>query len=294
MTSPLYASARPWLFLAMAPGVVGSIVILTPVSLAGLLLIVPGVCGFLGLIGLGMAWIGLAVPGIVARHGGGIVMLLIASLPATVVGLSILGISTGTTPVHSFDWMLGVGWASAAFGLLSMFFVASIAAGARASVKATKAWIAAGASIAFLGALPCAGYVLALSGYGTTIRSEQGAQAKMLATRAIRAVDAYRIVHDGALPVDNRTAGLPSPELLASRYVKSVTIDHGDVVVRFGEDRIALFFGAGASDVVMAFAPPATSDRREPDDDGRAWSCHVDGYRLEGDLPLLLDGRCST
>src|SRR5215470_12962947 len=123
----LYAVQRPWLFLAMAPSVLCALFVLTPMSLMGLVFIVPGLSGFAGLAGLVMAWCGLAAPGIVARRGGTIAMLLLASLPAIALGLATL--PHAHTPHHTVDPISVLGPASAIFGLLAVFFLAGVASG---------------------------------------------------------------------------------------------------------------------------------------------------------------------
>ncbi len=45
MPPTLYAQPRPLLLAAFMPAVVGSIVVLTPMALAGLLIVLPGVSG---------------------------------------------------------------------------------------------------------------------------------------------------------------------------------------------------------------------------------------------------------
>jgi hypothetical protein len=118
---PLYAQPRPWLFLALAPGVIGSILILTPWAVMGLLLIVPGVCGFLGFAGMTMAWLGLVNPEIIHRRRDLITGCLIGSLPAIVFGFSILAAKVPPYRTHALDWERGAGWASVGFGLLTLF-----------------------------------------------------------------------------------------------------------------------------------------------------------------------------
>lgn len=292
-----YARRHAWMFVAMTPGVVGSLLILTPFAVAGLVLIVPGISGLLGLVGLTLAWLSLMWPRIAARRRGLIVGFLLCSWPATLMGWSILGVKVQPYQSHSVDWMRGAGWASVGFGLLSLFFIVALlsdqtSSSLASSERVTRLWTSAGTLFAIIGMVVPTGYVLALSGYGSRIRAQQGEQATHLALATLHAVNDYRGSHQNAFPPDNRSAGLASPEAIQDRYVQSVRIDHGVVTLKYREDIVATLFGAGASDVILTFTPAEKLGKHVLQQDGALWSCKSQGYRVESDLPLLLDGRC--
>ncbi|QWT18776.1 hypothetical protein KPL74_13610 [Bacillus sp. NP157] len=294
----LYARPRPWLFLGMAPAVVGSLIILTPFAFLGLLLVVPGVCGFLGLIGIAMAWIGLANPGLVERKGALIALLLVGSLPAVGLGAVMFMMKVEPYQTHAVDPMRSAGLAAIGFGVLVVFFLPALIPGraalARAPEKKVAAWVYAGTLVAVLGAVVPAGYVLGLAGYGSHIRAEQAAQADELSLAALNAVDTYRADHDGELPADNRAAGLPAADAMRSRYVASVRVEHGSVTLVYAANRMAELFGAGAADVVLTFSPATAFNKGVVRTEGGAWTCQAMAFRYEGDVPLLLGGRCKN
>jgi hypothetical protein len=296
---PLYAQPRPWLFLALAPGVIGSILILTPWAVMGLLLIVPGVCGFLGLAGMTMAWLGLVNPEIIHRRRDLITGCLIGSLPAIVFGVSILAAKVPAYYTHALDWERGAGWASAGFGLLTLFLLANLIPRRSPPVSDSQAkhgrlLACLGGVVAVIGAVVPVGYVLALSCYGDQIRAAQVGQAHQQVFAALNAVDDYRHSHRMTLPIDNHAVGLSDLAHSDARYVQSVRVDHGTVTLTYKENRLATLFGVGAADVVLTLTPADPLQTQVIQTANGAWACKVAGYREEGDIPLLLGGYCDN
>lgn len=286
----LYARRHPLLFLALAPAIFCILIVLVPVSIVGLLVIVPGLSGIAGLIGMTMAWVGLIVPRLVERRGGTIIFLLAASMPAILVGLSILFIDTRGVPSHAVDPMMAAGPAAAAFTVLAIFFVAGVIAWDPEVTTAAKdyvqRWRIAGMLVVGITLpLPLGGLLMA-GDVRNIIRQHQGAQAEVLSQRAIAAADAYRSAHNGLLPSDNATAGLPAPTAMHDTYVASVTLAKGEITLQYRDNPIVRMFGAGANDVRLVFTPGGGR--------GGVWSCVMFGFRLESDLPLALRGRCET
>ncbi|HEY4091909.1 MAG TPA: hypothetical protein VGN46_10370 [Luteibacter sp.] len=286
----LYATQHPLLFLALTPAIVCILIALVPAALLGLLIILPGLSGIAGLIGITMAWLGLAAPGLIERRGGTIVFLLAASMPAILYGLSILLIDTRGVPNHAVDPMMAAGPASMAFAVLAVFFVAGVIAwdseAATAHAAYARRWKILGILVVLLTLpLPVGGLLMA-GGFGNTIRQVQGAQAEALSQRAMLAADAYRSAHGGAFPVDNLSAGLPAPAEMHDTYVASVTLANGEIRLVYRDNAMARAFGAGADDVSLVFRSVAGG--------GSGWSCLMNGYRLENDLPLGIHGRCRS
>lgn len=286
----LYARRRPLLFLALTPAIFFILMALIPASVAGLILILPGLSGLAGLVGMTMAWIGLLAPGLVERRGGTIIFLLAASIPAMILGLAVLLINTKGVPMHAVDPMMAVGPAAMAFAVLAIFFIAGVVAWdpetATADQTYVRRWRIAGTLVVCLTLPFPVGCLLVAGGYGDVIRQKQGAQAEVLSQRAIAAADAYRSAHEGALPPDNVSAGLPAPAEMHDTYVTSVTLAKGQITLQYGDNAMARMFGAGADDVSLIFTPGAG---------GRAgWTCLMLGFRLESDLPLGLNGRCRS
>lgn len=285
----LYTRRRPLLFMALAPAVLSALAILAPFSVVGLLLIIPGLSGIAGLIGLTLAWIGLIAPGLVARRGGTILFLFVASLPAIALGVSALLITTEATPSHATDPMKALGPASAAFTVLAAFFIAGVIAWDSAPIKASdvygRRWKIVGIVVACITMPLPMGGILAAVGYGRIIRHDQASQAEVLSQRATVAVDAYRAAHDGAVPLDNTTAGLPSPAEMNDTYVESVTLANDEVTLHYRDNAVARFFGAGGADVSLVFRPDV--------DHGARWTCLMDGCRhiFDSPLPLIDDSR---
>lgn len=291
----LYATRHPMLFLAFTPVVLCAVAILGPLSVAGLLIIIPGLSGFAGLIGLTMAWLALVWPGIAVRRGGTILFLLVAALPAIGLGLSTFLVARAGSPNHAVDPMMALGPATAIFAVLAFFFMAGVLVSS-ASTSASAAtyvrrWKVAGSLVVLLTLPLPLGCLLVAGGYGKSIRHEQGAEADVLSRRALAAIDAYRSAHAGALPPDNASAGLPAPEAMSDTYVASVTVAKGEVRLVYRDTVLSNLFGAGAADVSLTFTPDRQDSGLQASAPGR-WSCMSSGYRLEGDMPLLLDGRC--
>ncbi|RUL77578.1 hypothetical protein [Dyella choica] len=297
MQSAFYSHRRPWLFIALAPGVLGTVLILVPFAFMGLVLIAPGLCGFLGLVGLTMAWFGLMWPRIVSRRGGLVLALLACSLPAPLSGLSLLRANTAYQQ-HAIDWMRGAGYASANFLLLALFLGVMLLVPRHPTQDASWRYNSlariAGMVVAVAALIVPAGYVLAFAGYGKYIRVQQGEEARSLASVALRAVRHYQDLHQGELPVDNRSAGLPPPEGLQSRYVQSVRIAQGKVTLTYRNDPVVVLFGASTYGVVLSFTRAEEPGNYVLEEAGGFWSCRATGYQLEGDTPLFLDSLCDT
>lgn len=296
---PLYAQPRPWLFLALAPGVIGSVLILTPWAVMGLVMIVPGVCGFLGLAGMTMAWLGLVNPEIIHRRRELIAGCLIGSLPAIVLGISILGVKVPPYLTHALDWERGAGWASVGFGVLSLFLLTNLIPRRASRVpdkQAQRGRLLAclGGLVAMIGAVVPVGYVLALSYYGDQIRAAQVGEAHQRVFAALNAVDDYRLSHRMTLPIDNHAVALPDLDHSDARYVQSVRVDHGTVTLTYKENGIATLFGVGAADVVVTLTPADPFQTQVIQTAKGTWACKVAGYREEGDIPLLLGGYCDN
>ena len=96
-----------------------------------------------------------------------------------------------------------------------------------------------------------------------TIRA-QVAEGVMLADGAKTAVAEYMANNGGSLPSDNTAAGLQTPEAIVGRYVTGVQIDHGDIVVSYGN--LASRQIAGEH---LQFHP-------QGDDNGVHWACGSD------------------
>ncbi|WP_266156914.1 hypothetical protein [Dyella silvatica] len=295
MQSAFYSQKHPWLFMALAPSVVGTILILTPFALMGLVLIVPGVCGILGLIGLTMAWLGLVRPGIVSRRGGLILGFLACSLPAPLLGLSLLRGNIAYQQ-HFIDPMRGAGYASASFLLLWLFFFVVLLVQRHSTQGAPWRFIAllrvVGVAIAFVALIVPAGYVLHFAGYGKYIRDQQGAEARSMVSVTLRAVRQYQNLHADELPPDNQSAGLPSPEALHTRYVQSVRIAKGEVTLRYRNDPVAVLFGASTYGVLLSFRPAEEQGEHVLEENGGFWLCKATGYQNESDSPLFFDDLC--
>jgi len=122
----MYAQRRLWLFVLFAPAVLGSVVMLGPMALLGLVVLLPGLSGLAGLTGLLLAWLGLAWPGIIRRRRGLTFALLLMGLPATLMGVSALGVVPKGFERHQMGFYETLGPASVGFGLLSAFFMVTL------------------------------------------------------------------------------------------------------------------------------------------------------------------------
>lgn len=295
MQSAFYSQERPWLFVALAPSVVGTVLILMPFALMGLILILPGVCGLLGLTGLTMAWLGLARPGIVSRRGGLVFGFLACSLPAPLMGLSLLRGNTAYQQ-HFIDPMRGAGYASASYLLLLLFFCVVLLVPRHSSQDAPWRFISLsrvlGMAIAFAALIVPAGYVLYFAGYGKYIREQQGQEARSLVSVTLRAVRHYQNVHEDELPPDNQSAGLPPPESLHTRYVQSVRIAKGEVTLTYRNAPLVVLFGASTYGVSLIFRPAEEPGKHVLEEEGGLWSCIATGYQNESDSPLFFDYLC--
>lgn len=92
--------------------------------------------------------------------------------------------------------------------------------------------------------LPAAGVLVAIAipAYQSyTVRAEV-AQGMEMTVRA-RSLIAEYIGQRGALPADNRVLGLPHPEALSARYVSSVRVAGGKVVITYGNQADARIQG---------------------------------------------------
>ncbi|HEX7370470.1 MAG TPA: RDD family protein [Rhodanobacteraceae bacterium] len=88
--------------------------------------------------------------------------------------------------------------------------------------------------------LPIAGIfaAFAIPAYQSyTVRSE--VEQGLAQTRHTRALIAEYIGTRGALPADNHALGLPKPDAIHARYVSSVRVDGGKVVVTYGNQASA-------------------------------------------------------
>jgi len=295
MQSALYSQKRQWLFMALAPGVIGTVLILTLFALMGRIIIVPGVCGLLGLAGLTMAWLGLARPGIVSRCGGLIFGFLVCSLPAPLLGLSSLQGDTAYQQ-HAIDPWRGVAFTSAIFLLLWLFFCVVLLVPRHATQDAPWRYISVakvvGVVIALVALAVPTGYVLHFAGYGKYIRAQQGAEARNLVSETLRAVRHYQNVHEDALPPDNQSAGLPPPESLHTRYVQSVRIAKGEVTLTYRNDPVVVLFGASTYGVLLSFRPAEEPGKNVLEVEGAFWSCKATGYQNASDNPLFFDYLC--
>ena len=295
MQSAFYSQEHPGLFLAMAPGVVGTVLVLTPFALMGLIVIVPGVCGLLGLAGLTMAWLSLVRPGIVSRRGGLVFGFLAGSLPAPLMGLSLLHENTAYKQ-HAIDPMRAAGYASAGYLVLMLFFCVVLLVPRHATQGAPWRFISlskvVGVVIALAALAVPAGYALHFAGYGKYIRAQQGEEARNLASVALRAVRHYEDMHDGELPPDNQSAELPPPESLHTRYVQSVRIAKGEVTLTYRNDPVVVLFGASTYGVLLRFTPAEGPGKYVLEEGSAFWSCKASGYQNESDSPLFFDYLC--
>jgi hypothetical protein len=295
----LYARPRPWLFLAFAPAVIGAVVILFPIALMGLLLILPGVSGLAGLYGLTLAWLGLNSPEYMQRRGPRVFVLLVMGLPAVLFGLSgIEGLHISVAR-HRLDWMSGMPLASASFGLLALFFLLALRPGHTSPesphtgrTRLPAALGAAALLVAAVGLVVPAGYALVASGYVARLREQQGTEARALAATAFRAVQLYWIDHHGAQPRDNGSAGLPAAEAIHGRYVQSVRVDDGKVILTYGDEPLARWLGASTAGIELTFT---AVDELRPgvlDQDGSYWACSATGFRDPRDTPVYFGDAC--
>jgi type IV pilus assembly protein PilA len=94
-------------------------------------------------------------------------------------------------------------------------------------------------------ALPVAGFLtaFAIPAYQARVLRAQVAQGIELTERA-RALVAEYIGVRGALPENNRVLGLPEPEAIRARYVTSVRVTGGKVVVTYGNEASTTIRGA--------------------------------------------------
>ena len=99
-------------------------------------------------------------------------------------------------------------------------------------------------------------------------------------------------MHAGAFPIDNASAGLPLPKEMHDTYIASVTVASHQVTLDYKDDAVARRFGAGAADVRLIFQPDDVADGTYSRSEPTHWTCVGLGFRLEGDMPLLLNGRC--
>lgn len=299
MHPTLYSRPRPLLFLAFAPAVIGTIVILFPIALMGLLLIIPGLSGLAGLSGLVMAWLGLNSPTYMQRRGPRVFTLLVMGLPAVLYGFSGMEGLHIAISRHRLDWMSGMPLASASFGLMALFFLLALRPGSTPIEPSRKprahmpvALCLAALLVAGVGTVVPAGYALVASGYVERLREQQGAEAQALAATAFRAVQFYWIEHHGAQPRDNGSAGLPSAEAIHGRYVRSVRIDDGKVTITYGDDPLARWLGASTAGIELTFT---AIDEPRPDaltQDGAYWACSATGFRDPRDAPVYFGHAC--
>lgn len=90
-------------------------------------------------------------------------------------------------------------------------------------------------AVCLFGVLPVAGVLAAIAipaYHSYTVRAEV-AQGVEMTVRA-RSLIAEYIGQRGALPADNRVLGLPHPEALSARYVSSVRVAGGKVLITYG------------------------------------------------------------
>jgi uncharacterized RDD family membrane protein YckC len=90
-----------------------------------------------------------------------------------------------------------------------------------------------------LAAIVAAVAIPAYQGYTIRTEIEQGLDA----TARARSLVAEYIGQRGALPDDNSALGLPKPEAIHARYVSSVRVMGGKVVVTYGNDANSLIHG---------------------------------------------------
>ncbi len=83
---------------------------------------------------------------------------------------------------------------------------------------------------------------IAIPAYQNYLIRAQVSEGMSLAGGAKMAV-AEHVAGSGALPVDNTSAGLPGPEAIRGKYVRSVQVRNGEVVVTFGRDANSLIAG---------------------------------------------------
>ena len=126
------------------------------------------------------------------------------------------------------------------------------------------------AAVGVLVVLPLAaviGAAVIAAQHGATVRAQVG-QGVAATTRARTLVAKY-IARRGALPVDNAALGLPPPHALQARYVSSVRVTTGQVVVTYGDDAVTTIRGA---QVVMS--PEGTPARLR-------WRCSSPDIRAD-------------
>ncbi|HEX5961441.1 MAG TPA: RDD family protein [Rhodanobacteraceae bacterium] len=75
---------------------------------------------------------------------------------------------------------------------------------------------------------------IAIPAYQNYLVRAQVAEGMALAAGAKVAVAEYTSNH-GSVPVDNTAAGLSDPDTISGRYVRSVQVENGEVVVTFGD-----------------------------------------------------------
>ena len=92
--------------------------------------------------------------------------------------------------------------------------------------------------------LPVAGFLaaFAIPAWQSRALRTEVAQGLELTERA-RALVAEYIGERGALPENNRALGLPKPEAIHARYVTSVRVAGGKVVVTYGNEASAIIRG---------------------------------------------------
>jgi type IV pilus assembly protein PilA len=96
----------------------------------------------------------------------------------------------------------------------------------------------------------------ALPGYSDKLVREQVLEALPLADLARPPVElAWRLAQ--VLPADNTAAGLPAPEKIVNQRVSAVTVEHGAVHIRFGNQAHKLLQGK-----VLTVRPAGVEDAR--------------------------------
>jgi uncharacterized RDD family membrane protein YckC/Tfp pilus assembly major pilin PilA len=120
---------------------------------------------------------------------------------------------------------------------------------------------------------------IAIPAYQSYLIRAQVAEGMTLSGSARVAVGDYLGAH-GSLPVDNAEAGLADPDALTGRYVSSVQVQNGSVVVTFGGranrvvagdhlvlqpygSRDAMHWRCGSPDIQAKYLPLACRDRSD-------------------------------
>jgi hypothetical protein len=264
----VYARARPGLFLAFAPAVLGCIAMLLLPSLGGLIIGI-GLLGLLGLIGLFGAWLSLAS---IWKPGGLSAAFLAIGIVAAVLAV-VLGLCTRGYDIFWTGMLAGVG---ASYGVLALWFVCALLGKADERGAMAPEAIVLALVVALATAVVPVTALLKSRGMAHAIWLEIGSEGEAKAAMARDAVDAFAATHGGLMPDSNVEAGLPEPMDIQGRYVYSVTVERGNITVAYGNDPIATLFGVETLGARLVLTP---IDRLAGK---RTWSCAVSGGTRAG------------